>query len=67
MDRRDFLRNVARVSILTGLGIVSGVLLFRDKDTENCDYDFVCGNCKRLKSCKLPESEKFKELNRAKK
>jgi hypothetical protein len=66
MDRRGFLKNAARVSILTGLGIMTGALLFRDKEKESCDYDFVCGNCKKLKSCKLQEAEKYKELNKAK-
>jgi hypothetical protein len=67
MERRDFLKNIARGSILTGLGVITGVLLFRDRDAENCDQNFVCESCKRLKSCKLPEAAKYKDLNRAKK
>lgn len=67
MDRREFIKNVARGSILVGIGLVAGTLLFREDENENCDFDFICNNCNKLSKCKLPEAVKFKELGKLKK
>ncbi len=63
MDRRNFLKNMARGSILVGLGIITGKLLFEEKTADFCEYHFICSKCKQLSACKLPEADKFKEIN----
>ncbi|MBI5541026.1 MAG: hypothetical protein HY951_13255 [Bacteroidia bacterium] len=64
MDRREFIKNVARGSILVGLGLVAGTLLSREDENENCDFDFICNNCNKLNKCNLPEAVKFKETGK---
>lgn len=66
-DRRGFISGGIRGFILLGLGVMTGNFLFRDKENsdENCDFDFVCQNCKKLKTCGLPEAKSYK-LNRVK-
>jgi hypothetical protein len=59
MDRRDFITNIARGTILTGLGVISAVLLLKDTDSDTCDYQFICSKCKKLPECKLPEAAKY--------
>ena len=61
MDRREFIKNIARGSILAGLGTITGVLVLREKSPEKCEYSFICNSCRNLSSCKLPEGLKFKE------
>jgi hypothetical protein len=57
MDRRKFLSSVGRGTILSGLAAITGVLIFRDsKGNDQCTYDFVCKECKSLKSCVQPEA-----------
>ena len=61
MDRREFISKTIRNSILVGLGVVSGTLLYRSfTNEENCDFDFICKNCNKLKSCNLPEAKQLK-------
>ncbi len=66
MDRRLFINNMTRASILIGLSVMSGVLLFKNGATEDCDFQFVCSKCRNLSGCRLPEANKFKEINRLK-
>jgi len=66
MDRRDFIKNMARVSILTGLGILTGVLVLKNKGYDTCEFQFICNGCKKLSECKLPEADKYKAINRLK-
>ncbi len=61
MDRRKFITNVTRGSILTGLGLITGVLLLKEKGTESCEYNFICRNCNKLKGCELKEAINYKE------
>jgi len=63
MERRVFINNMARASILIGLSVISGVLLFKNGATEDCDFQFVCSKCSNLSGCRLPEANKFKEIN----
>ncbi len=59
-SRRKFIKSFVRGGLLTTLGATTGYLLLRDKsDGQNCDYDFVCRNCKKIKSCDLPEAKRF--------
>ena len=61
MDRRKFLSAIGRGTIFSGLAAITGVLIFRNsKGTDECTYDFVCRECKRLKSCVQPEAIIFK-------
>ncbi|WP_372751387.1 hypothetical protein [Labilibaculum sp.] len=60
MDRREFLRNGARTLIVAGLGIMSGVLVYRKYTTESTCEDNMCKDCSSLKSCKLPEGVNYK-------
>jgi hypothetical protein len=60
--RREFIRTIGRGILFTGLIGTSGYLLFRNKEgsVDICKYDFLCKNCKKLKSCSLPEAKDFK-------
>jgi hypothetical protein len=58
MNRRDFLKTVVRGIILSGIMLLVGQLLFKNKGEKSCD--FLCRNCKKLNSCTLPEAVKFK-------
>jgi len=60
MERRDFIKTVVRNLILSGIVLMVGYFLFKEKGKETCNYDFLCKNCKKLNSCSLPESVKFK-------
>ena len=61
MNRRQFLSSIGRGTILAGLTAISGILIFRNsKKTDQCTFDFVCQNCRKLKSCTQPEAIIFK-------
>ena len=63
-DRRKFIKSVSQGIILSALLGMSGMLIFRKSpEGEECDFDFVCKNCKNLSSCKLPEANDYKEKN----
>jgi len=66
MDRRDFIKNMARGSILTALGLITGMLLFKNKASDVCDFNFICSSCKKLSGCKLSEADNYKKINRLK-
>jgi len=66
MDRRKFITNVTRGSILTGLAIITGKLLIKDKGTEFCEFNFICHNCNKLKGCELKEAVNYKESKKIK-
>ena len=62
--RREFIKSFSRGVIFTGLISLSGYLLFREKEgKEKCDFDFICQNCKKLKSCTIPEAQKYRKEN----
>lgn len=63
MDRRKFISTIVRGTILTGITAMSGYLLLRDGNSETCDFDFFCKNCRKLDNCKLPEASQFKAQN----
>ncbi|MFA8437088.1 MAG: hypothetical protein ACEPOZ_21485 [Marinifilaceae bacterium] len=65
INRRDFIKASTRGLILGSLTLMTGVLLFREEriGEERCDFDFVCGNCRKLKGCKLPEATDYKKKN----
>jgi hypothetical protein len=62
MDRRKFITNTVRASILGGIVAISGKLLQSDAKEESCEYSFICSKCNRVSDCKLPEGMKYKEI-----
>ena len=61
MDRRQFLSSIGRGTILAGLTTISGVLIYRNsKKSDQCTFDFICQDCRKIKSCKQPEAIIFK-------
>ncbi|MFC2151725.1 hypothetical protein ACFLSE_04285 [Bacteroidota bacterium] len=61
MNRRQFLSSIGRGTILTGLIALSGILILRNsEDPDECTFDFVCRDCRKLKKCKQPEAIIFK-------
>lgn len=61
MDRRKFITSIGRGTILSGLAAISGILIFRNsKEKDQCTFDFVCRECRKVKSCTQPEAIIFK-------
>jgi len=61
LNRRGFISGGIRGFILLGLSAMTGTFLLRNnKPNENCDLDFVCQNCNKLKHCGLPEAKDYK-------
>lgn len=66
MNRRNFFRNIAQGGLFTLLTGTGAYLSIRKPSTgDNCDFDFVCQNCRKEKICQLPEASKFR-LNKRK-
>jgi hypothetical protein len=62
MDRRSFLQNIARASILIGIVGIGSKLLLTEKSPEACDFEFLCSKCNKLSDCSLPEATRYKEV-----
>ena len=61
MNRRQFLSSIGRGTILAGLTTISGVLIYRNsKKSDQCTFDFICQDCRKIKLCKQPEAIIFK-------
>lgn len=60
MNRKQFLTNLIRISILGGIGIVTGTLLYRNK-TKTCEYIYLCKGCNKINTCKLDEAKQYKK------
>jgi len=54
-----------RGTILGGLAVFSGAMLYRNSNSEgqSCDFDFVCRNCNKVKACQLPDGIDYKKKN----
>jgi len=65
MNRRRFLHQIGRGTILSALAIFSGTMIYRNlnSDGESCEFDFVCRNCKKVKGCRLPDGIDYKNKN----
>ncbi len=63
MERREFIKKAGRAMVLGGIVAGSGYLLLKPKSDEKCDLDFICQNCKKSKTCSLPEAEEFNKKN----
>jgi len=55
-NRREFIQKLVRGSILAGLGLLSGALIFRSREEDGCGFDFACGSCSKAKDCNLPQA-----------
>ncbi len=58
-DRRKFIKTLGRGVALAGMAGLGGYLLFRDRTGENCEFDFICRNCRKQKTCQLPEARQY--------
>jgi hypothetical protein len=58
-DRRRFIKTFGRGIALAGMAGLGGYLLLRDQSGENCDFDFICRNCRKQKTCQLPEAKEY--------
>lgn len=59
LNRREFLTKLIRNGSLLTLAAGSGYLLLREPSDEVCDFSFVCKNCKKVKSCTLPQADEY--------
>jgi len=65
MDRRDFIKKISRNLVLGGVVATSSYLLLKPDTGEECNFDFICKNCRQLKQCSLPEADDFKKNNQS--
>ena len=63
VNRRDFIHKIARGIVFSGIVAGGGYLLLKPRSDEKCDLDFICQNCKKSKTCSLPEAEEFNKKN----
>lgn len=61
MDRRNFIKKISRNLVLGGVLATSGYLLLKPETGEECNFDFICKDCRQLKNCSLPEADDFKK------
>lgn len=60
-NRRDFIIKIFRTTSLLSLAAISGYLIFGRNTEEECDFSFVCQNCRKVEKCNLPEAKSFIE------
>jgi hypothetical protein len=63
MDRRGFIQNAGRATLLAGLAAIAGVLVSRRQITgdQACSNNLQCRNCRKLTDCELPEAAKTRD------
>jgi hypothetical protein len=63
MNRNDFFRKGGRLTILTGIGILSAFLAYDQKieTPENCTVAPQCKGCGKLSQCTLPQADKIRQ------
>lgn len=59
-NRKDFIKLFLRIFMLAIIAAISGILMFRETNDAECNFDFVCKNCKKNKNCNLPEANNFR-------
>jgi hypothetical protein len=60
MNRKEFLKTLVRYGFFA-LIVFLGVYLVTNRKTkveEECNNNFVCGNCKKKNGCKIDKSKK---------
>lgn len=59
MERKDFIQNLGRLSILGGLAAVSGVILTKRKiSAEKCTIHELCKSCNEYSFCSKDQALK---------
>jgi hypothetical protein len=63
MNRREFVSKLARTGFLAAFAVMIGVFASQGKITRSseCVAEFQCKGCRKLKDCRLPESEKTRK------
>ncbi len=61
VDRRNFIKSIIRNGLLLGLVATGSFLVLKEDNDEACNFDFICQNCKKSKSCVLPEAKGYRE------
>ncbi len=63
MNRKDFFRKGGRLTILTGIGLLSAFLAYDKKieTPENCSIAPQCKGCGKLSQCNLPQVDKIRQ------
>ena len=66
MNRKDFFRKGGRLTILTGIGILSAFLAYDHKieTLENCTVAPQCKGCGKLSQCTLPQADKIRSYGK---
>ena len=62
-QRREFIKTISRGLIFTGLVSVTGYMIFKEETNEKCDLDFICKNCKKVRTCEMPEAQEYRKGN----
>ena len=63
MNRKDFFKQGMRLAILSGIGLLSTILIVekREVSPENCSISTLCKNCGKYSQCDLPQANKEKK------
>ena len=66
MNRKDFFIKGGRLTILTGIGILSAFLAYDQKieTPENCTVAPQCKGCGKLSQCTLPQADKIRSYGK---
>lgn len=67
IDRRGFIKQLSRNLVLGGVIAGGAYLLLKPETGEECNFDFICRDCRQLKNCSLPEADDFKGNNKSSK
>ncbi|MDP1622888.1 MAG: hypothetical protein Q8M08_11190 [Bacteroidales bacterium] len=59
-NRRAFFKTMIRGGIFTSLTVLSGVLIRRWSESEDCQKNFACNNCGLSNRCQLPEADRYR-------
>ncbi|MBK7175320.1 MAG: 4Fe-4S binding protein [Bacteroidales bacterium] len=60
-DRRKFIHTFVRGGLLTGVTLLGGFLVLRDKDGEFCGLDGHCSKCDKSSTCSLSPAAHFRQ------
>jgi len=59
-NRREFLRNAARLALLGGVGAL-GYRLFHRASLDACLNNEICLNCRRVSDCEWPAAQRNRQ------
>lgn len=63
VTRKEFIIKIFRTAAFASLLSMSGYLLLKEQSEEECNFDFVCRDCGKLKECNLQEAIDHKRGN----